>query len=81
MCRFITWNRMPETHIKNKLNAYKSELNIQNIYTIHTFIKNINILHNDIKQAGYKELLIEMNIFQKIVEQKTHELLQFHNIR
>ena len=72
---------MPETHIKNKLNVYKSELNIQNIYTIHTFIKNINILHNDIKQAGYKELLIEINIFQKIVEQKTHELLQFHNIR
>jgi len=84
-CRFITkWNRMrSETQfdLNNKFNAYKSELNIQNIYTIHTFIENINVLYEECKQIGYSELLNPIKEFQTIITQKTNELVQFHSIR
>lgn len=61
------------------LNAYKNECNIQNSYTIHEYIKNIQVLHDDVKQAGYLTLLNDIQLFQKTVIEKTNEL--FHIIR
>ena len=60
------------------LYAYKNELNIQNMYTINTFIGNILTLHNEVKKAGYSELLYEIEEFQNMVTDKTKELLTFH---
>ena len=65
-----------------KLKEYKNTLNTQNIYTIKEYIENVRLLHDEVKKVGWLELLNEIELFQKIVTQKTEELLIFHrNIR
>lgn len=84
ICNYITKlykNKSELQYIyETKFNAYKNELNKQNIYTITIFIENISVLHDEVKDAGYSSLLYEIKEFQKIVTQKTNVLLQFHNI-
>lgn len=83
-CRFIRWGRLrfeTQVTLENKLNAYKSELHLQNMYTIRTFIENIHLLHEECKQGGYRKLVREIKEFQTTVTQKTDELVQFHTIR
>lgn len=62
----------------NILTSYKNTLHAQNMYTINEFIRNIKVLHDDVKKAGYSTLLAEIEVFQNIVTYKTDELMRFH---
>ena len=62
----------------NILTSYKNTLHAQNMYTINEFIRNIKVLHNDVKKAGFLHLLNEIEVFQKIVTDKTNDLMRFH---
>ena len=78
ICNCIQKRNKSEMQYEYILHAYKNELNIQNMYTINNFIGNIITLHNEVKKAGYSELLYEIEEFQNTVTHKTKELLTFH---
>jgi len=57
---------------------YKNTYKKQNIYTLNEYIENIRLLHDDVKKAGFLNLLNEIEVFQKIVTNKTKDLMRFH---
>lgn len=63
---------------KKTFNEYKNEFNKQNIYTINEYAESIRILHKEVKKEGLLNLLNEIEEFQKIVTEKTNDLMRFH---
>jgi hypothetical protein len=78
ICNYIRKRNKPEIQYEYILDAYKNELNIQNMYTINDYIENVRILHDEVKKAGYSVLLQEIEEFQNTITHKTKELLTFH---
>lgn len=67
-----------DVNFNDMFNEYKNTFNKQNIYTINDFVENIRLLHDDVKKAGLFKLLDEIEVFQKIVTEKTKDLMRFH---
>lgn len=63
---------------KKTFNEYKKELYKQNIHTINEYTKNFCILHTEVKRKGLLNLLNEIETFQKIVTEKTNDLMRFY---